>query len=87
MPAPAITVPINVAATAFAEGMHLDFELVIHGNGESEVLVYWRTTKKNDRTMILAFDEYEWRRFVAAIGEADELLKRTDENGATFKIG
>jgi hypothetical protein len=87
MPAPSITIPVNVSATAFGEALHLTFELDVSADGEVIVRVFSRVTDSHHRRVLAEFDAYEWARLRKAMSEIDELLAAIQERGATFKIG
>ena len=89
MPAPAaeITIPVNVAATAFREGVQISFEAVVKSTGEASVRIVGRWADTQRIALAAEFDAYEFERFRKAIGECGELMQAIQERGATFKIG
>lgn len=84
---PIMTLPITAAATAFGEGLNLEFELQVSRNGETKVCVHGRPQGSHSSRVLLTFDAYEWARLKKATDEIDELLAKVEAGGATFKIG
>lgn len=89
MPAPAaeMTIPVNVAATAFREAMQLTFDVVVSSGGEVRLRLWGRASNTHSVNLLAELDAYEVERFAKAFGECRELVAAIQERGATFKIG
>jgi len=87
VPAPTINIPVPVTATAFGEALHLEFEIDVSADGQHFVSVWARGHNEHPLQLLLRFDAYEWARLQKALAGVDELLRKIEKDGATFKIG